>query len=71
MLQNLNDAGCDVETIQKCITFHNEGKTREQLRLLAQQRRNLLRAIHENQKRIDCLDYLIHRIETNNNIHQS
>lgn len=37
---------------------------REQLRLLAQQRRNLLHVIRENQKRLDCLDYLIHCIET-------
>ena len=65
MLQNLNDAGCDAEMIQKCITLQNEGKTREQLRLLGRQRRNLLHVIHENQKRIDCLDYLIHCIESN------
>ena len=65
MLQNLNDAGCNAETIQKCIELQSEGKTREQLRLLAQQRRNLLHVIHDNQKRIDCLDYLIHCIETN------
>ena len=65
ILQNLYDAGCDAKTIQKYIKLQNEGKKQEQLRLLSQQRRNLLHVVHENQKRIDCLDYLIHRVETN------
>lgn len=63
VLQNLNDAGCDPETIQKFLSCWKAGKTADQLRLLAEQRNNLLDYIHKNEKCIDCLDYLVYQIE--------
>ena len=33
------------------------------MQILSQHRRALLDVIHENERRIDCLDYLIYQIE--------
>ncbi len=60
ILRNLKDAGCSKETIETFFLLEQEGKTRLQLRLLSQHRNALLREVHENQEKIDCLDYLIH-----------
>lgn len=63
VVRNLNDAGCDRCTREKFLQLHEQGKTEEQLRLLRQHRNNLLAAVHDNQKKIDCLDYLTFRLE--------
>ena len=39
------------------------GKMAEGLKLLAVHRRSLLNHLHEEQKRIDCLDYLVWQME--------
>jgi len=61
LLRNLKDAGCDAEMVGKFFQLRDEGKIPTQLRLLMQHRRNLLQTLHENQNKIDCLDYLIHQ----------
>lgn len=63
LYQNLGDAGCDRETVQRCMTLSQSGKTAELLRLLAGHRKALLDAVHRNQKQLDCLDYLIYQTE--------
>lgn len=62
VIQNLEDAGCGPETIHNFICRCNAGKTAEALRLLACHRRQLLEELHREQKRIDCLDYLVYQI---------
>ncbi|MFR1480522.1 MAG: hypothetical protein ACLSB9_35010 [Hydrogeniiclostridium mannosilyticum] len=42
VIQNLEDAGCDPETVEEFLALDGEGKTGEQLKLLARQRRQLL-----------------------------
>jgi DNA-binding transcriptional MerR regulator len=59
VIRNLKDAGCDCFMIEKFLQLKDKGKTREQLHLLSCQRTSLLQKVHENQKRIDCLDFLI------------
>ena len=46
--------------------FGAAGENDEQMRLLAKERRKLLNAVHSNQKRLDCLDYLIFKIKKRN-----
>lgn len=65
LLRNLKDAGCDTETVEKFLQLRDGGKIPAQLRLLAQHRRKLLQTLHEDQTRIDCLDYLIHQTKQN------
>lgn len=59
IFQNLEGAGCDDETTQKCMTFALE----KMLPILVIHRKKLLNAVHSGQKKIDCLDYLIYKIQ--------
>ena len=63
LYQNLMDAGCDRETVQRCMVLSQCGKTSELLRLLAGHRKALLDAVHRNQKQLDFLDYLVYQTE--------
>lgn len=61
--QNLIDAGCGQEFITEFMEDLKQGKTTEELKLLAAHRRTLLDKLHREQKRIDCLDYLVYTME--------
>ena len=65
IIQNLKDAGCDRETAERFITLEGTGDTQEQLKLLSIHRKQLLDRIHSEEKRIDCLDYLVYQIQKN------
>lgn len=62
VLQNLEDAGCDLKTVKEFLTLDGEGKTGEQLRLLERHRQQLLERVHREEKKIDCLDYLVYQL---------
>ena len=62
LYQNLIDAGCEPETAEQCVALKKAGKHTELLRLLSRHRADLLDAVHENQKRIDCLDFLVYQM---------
>lgn len=55
--QNLIDAGCSREWIDR---FFAESDTPQQLQLLNRHRKQLLDNLHQKEKQIDCLDYLIY-----------
>ncbi len=61
--QNLLDAGCGPDTVQRCMDLVEKQESAELLRLLSRHRRELLDKVHQSEKRIDCLDYLIYQIE--------
>ncbi|MCD8158816.1 MAG: hypothetical protein LUD77_07965 [Clostridiales bacterium] len=61
--QNLIDAGCNKETTEKCMSCIGEKKVPETLKILARHRDSLLGSLHREQKRIDCLDFLIYRLK--------
>lgn len=61
--QNLRDAGMDLATIKKFLCLEEQSKTAEQLKILAKYRETLLNIYHEDQKKIDCLDFLIFNIQ--------
>ena len=63
VIQNLKDAGCNQETIDQFMDCLKRGALSEQLQVLSRYRRSLLDKIHIEQKRIDCLDYLVYQIE--------
>lgn len=64
LLQNLVDAGCDENTTALCMKCAEEHEQRKMLVLLSRHRQTLLQELHKFQKQIDCLDFLIYRIET-------
>lgn len=63
VLQNLRDAGCDGSTTRQIITELDAGRTTNCLRLLAAHRRHLLDQLHQDERCIDCLDYLVYELE--------
>lgn len=64
--QNLADAGCGPELVRQCAALAQGGNTAELVRVLTRHRQTLLDAVHQNEKRIDCLDYLIYKLEKQN-----
>ncbi len=63
IIQNLRDAGCDSRMVEEFMACTRQGDALKQLRLLSRQRRRLLERVHREEKRIDCLDYLVYQIE--------
>lgn len=62
VIQNLKDAGCSQDTIECCMSSLDCGEKAELLRQLENHRECLLHKVHEEEKRIDCLDYLVYQI---------
>ncbi len=60
--ENLVDIGLEAEMVSRCVLLKKEGRNRELLLLLQDSRRDLLTRIHGDQKRLDCLDYLLNRM---------
>ncbi len=60
-IANLRDAGCSEEFIER-YTSAASGCAR--ICLLKQYRRELLEGIHSEQKRLECLDYLIYQLRS-------
>ena len=63
VIQNQKDAGCDLETMERFLALEQTGQTREQLKLLSVHRKRLLDKVHEEERRIDCLDYLVYQMK--------
>ncbi len=67
--QNLRDAGCSDELIAAFLHAWKTGTAKEQLCLLAGQRRRLLENVHAEQRKLDCLDYLRYQLEKAQRLH--
>lgn len=63
IIQNLKDAGCNDVIVNAFISTIKKGEASEGLGILTQHRQGLLRSVHESEKQIDCLDYLIYQIK--------
>ena len=66
MHRNLADTGLPEATITEILSLLGEGRDIAVRRILARHRASLLNTVHENQTRIDCLDYLIYDMDHNN-----
>lgn len=62
IMQNLRDAGCTSEFIRVFMDLLDRCSTEEQSRLLRKHRKGLLDQTHRYQAQIDCLDYLIYKL---------
>ena len=63
VVQNLKDAGCTDEMGEKFMALQDSEGEEQQLRLLFIHRKHLLENLHQYERRIDCLDYLIYQME--------
>ena len=66
LIQNLKDAGCNQSEIRQFMAEVESGKTKQALKLLDGHRKLLLDQFHKSKNSIDCLDYLIFRMEQEN-----
>lgn len=63
LLQNMQDAGCSNDMINRCITLVKTQQVSLSFVLLAKYRKTLLAQIHQKQKELDCLDYMVFALE--------
>lgn len=68
IVQNLIDAGCGQELIAEFMEGFRKENISKNIKLLAAHRRSLLDNLHKEQKRIDCLDYLVYKMTKENSI---
>lgn len=66
IIQNLRDSGCGEDFIKAFVEALRGQKISEGLKLLEAHRRVLLDELHKEQKRIDCLDYLVYKMRKEN-----
>lgn len=62
LYQNLMDAGCSEKGIMVCMDYAQKGEWEKLLPVLTQHKKILLEQVHASEKRIDCLDFLIYRL---------
>ena len=63
LIQRLSDAGCSLEKAEKIGTLYETGSYDEVLRQMKIQRCVLIDEMHESQRRVDRMDYLIRNQE--------
>ena len=63
LMENLQAIGFGAEQISWYLSRWKAGKTDEQLKLLATKRESLLEQVHQQERQIHCLDYLVYQIE--------
>lgn len=66
LYQNLSDAGCSEELKNECMMLAECSDTAELIRLLREYKKAMLASVHMEEKRIDCLDYLMYRLKKEN-----
>lgn len=63
ILENLSDMGCDDKQIYFMKKMYEEGDTDTLLRDLRKCRCHLMDELHESQKEVDNMDFLIRQIQ--------
>ena len=63
VIQNLQDAGLSEAQTAEFLRYFDQGSKEEQIRLLRRCRPMLMEELHASQKKVDCLDFLVCRLE--------
>ncbi len=61
----LEETGTDRETISRAVELYRSGRGKDLVRLLKAQRCGLVEEMHESQRRVDRIDYLIRQSKNN------
>lgn len=61
--QNLVDAGCRPDIVRQCMALAQKQDQSELIRVLSLHRRALLDTLHQSEKQIDRLDYLVYTLK--------
>ena len=62
-VQNLKDAGCSQDMIESFLLYFDRNQKEKLLALLEKQRSQLLNVVHNEEKKIYCLDYLVYQLK--------
>ena len=62
ILINLSDAGCGSEELEKARKLYEAGDTQALIRHFRRCRCSRMEELHESQRKVDCLDFLIRQI---------
>lgn len=65
LIRNLHDSGCPQELVEQFMTQNNTNNTAAQIQLLTAHRRTILNRVHEEQAKLDCIDYLVFQLKKN------
>ena len=63
VMQNLIDAGCSKDMIDDLMKQLAEDDMESLLQMLEKHRACLLSMVHQKEKQIDCVDYLVYQIQ--------
>lgn len=63
LMQGLKDSGCSEEAAARICSLCSTGNYEEMLHQMKRQRCALVEEMHESQKKVDRMDYLIHMQE--------
>lgn len=63
IVNNMKDFGCDELTIHKFLECFDACDKNGQKKILESCRQKLLDSIHQSQKKIDILDYMVYQLE--------
>lgn len=63
MMQNLRDIGCGEEMTARIFGLYQAGYVDDAVRSLRVFRGKLMDDLHERQSRVDCLDFLVRRLQ--------
>ena len=59
ILTNLEDAGCSEEELKKAKQLYDAGDSEALIRYFRKCRCSRMEELHESQRKVDCLDFLI------------
>ncbi len=63
LIQNMKDAACSDRAISDVICLIDSDRKDEGIRALRMQRCILMEKLHEQQQKVDCLDYLLYQLQ--------
>lgn len=63
MRQNLKDAGCGDDVTEEILMLYQSGRYQDSLRMMKKDRCRLMEELHECGRKVDCLDFLIRKME--------
>ena len=63
LIQGLSDAGCTMEAAEQIGSLYETGSYREMLHQMKVQRCTLIEQMHESQRKVDRMDFLIRNQE--------
>lgn len=63
IVSTLIDAGCDEAKISYFLSLYEKNEFKKQIKFLSEHRKKLLDKVHQENKCIDCLDYLVNSLK--------